>query len=109
MNSAIIAYAQNGNNVIVDYIPYKKEWLDDLRKKKPENINIYYIKVNIPLEMLEQREKDRGTSPAGHARSHYDSIDWDISYDLEVDSGKNSPDEIAKKIQEFIVAYKSNN
>jgi chloramphenicol 3-O phosphotransferase len=106
MNSAIFAYAQNGNNVIVDYIAYKKEWLDDLRKKKPENINIYYIKVNIPLEILEQREKNRGTSPVGHARSHYDIIDWDISYDLEIDSGTESPEQIAEKIKTFISEYK---
>lgn len=30
MNSAIAGYAQAGRNVIVDYIAYKKEWLDDM-------------------------------------------------------------------------------
>ncbi len=107
MNSAIFAYAQNGNNVIVDYIVYKKEWLDDLRKKKPENVNVYFVKVNIPLEVLEQREKGRGTSPSGHARSHYDTVHWDISYDLEVDSSKQTPGEIAQQIKEFILKYKN--
>jgi len=101
MNSAIAAYVQNGNNVIVDYIAYKKEWIDDLRQKL-QGIKTYFIKVSIPLEVLEQREKGRGTSPAGHARSHYQTVYWDISYDLEVDSSIQRPNQIAQKIKEFI-------
>lgn len=101
MNSAIAAYAQNGSNVIVDYIAYKKEWIDDLREKL-KGINTYFVKVNIPLEVLEQREKSRGTSPSGHARSHYDAVHWDITYDLEVDSSKQKPDEIAQQIDSFL-------
>src|SRR5580658_6114204 len=39
MNSAIAAYAQNGCDVIVDYIAYKKEWLLDLiNKLKPYRV-----------------------------------------------------------------------
>jgi chloramphenicol 3-O phosphotransferase len=101
MNSAIAAYAQNGNNIIVDYIAYKKEWIDDLRQKL-QGVKTYFVKITIPLEVLEQREQSRGTSPSGHARSHYDTVHWDISYDLEVDSNKQKPDEIAQKIKEFI-------
>lgn len=101
MNSAIAAYAQEGNNIIVDYIAYKKEWVDDLRIKL-QSIKTYFIKVNIPLEILEQRERVRGTSPAGHARSHYDTIHWDILYDLQVDSSKQKPDEIAQQIDSFL-------
>lgn len=100
MNSAIAAYAQNGNNIIVDYIAYKKEWLDNLLEKL-QDIPTYWVKVTIPLEILEEREKKRGTSPVGHARSHYDKVYWNISYDLEVDSSKKSAQEIAQKIKEF--------
>ncbi len=102
MNSAIAAYAQNGNNIIVDYIAYKKEWIDDLRQKL-KGIKTYFVKVAIPLEILEQREQSRGTSPSGHARSHYDTVHWDIPYDLEVDSSKQKPDEIAQQIKEFVL------
>lgn len=101
MNSAIAAYAQQGNNIIVDYIAYKKEWIDDLREKL-KDIKTYFVKVNIPLEVLEQREQSRGTSPSGHARSHYDSVHWDIVYDLHVDSSKQKPDEIAQQIKDFV-------
>ena len=58
--------------------------------------------MNIPLDILEQREQGRGTSPKGHARSHYDTVHWDIVYDLQVDSSKQSPTEIAQSIKDFI-------
>jgi len=72
MNSAIAAYAQNGCNVIVDYIAYDQAWLKDLEEKL-KNFKTYYVAVKISLETLEQREEARGTSPKGHARSHYHS------------------------------------
>ncbi len=101
MNSAIAAYALAGNNVIVDYIAYKKEWVDDLRNKL-SSIHTYWIKVNIPLSTIEEREVARNTSPKGHARSHYGSVHWDIQYDFEVDSSQDSAEEIAHKIKTFI-------
>lgn len=97
MNSAIAEYAKAGNNVVMDYIAYKKEYIDDLRNKL-KNIKTYWVKVHLPLDVLEAREVARGTSPKGHARSHYDTVHWDIDYDLEVNSGVSSAAEIAKQI-----------
>jgi len=101
MNSAIVAYAQSGCNVIVDYIAYKKEWIDDLQDKL-KNIKACWVKVSIPLSTLEEREVARATSPKGHARSHYDTVYWNISYDLEVNSGTNTAVAIAEQIKEFL-------
>ncbi|MBM18089.1 MAG: hypothetical protein CL947_03435 [Epsilonproteobacteria bacterium] len=101
MNSVIAEYAKSGCNVIVDYIAYDQKWLADLQKKLT-GITTYYIKVELPLDVLEQRESARGTSPSGHARSHYHTVYGDITYDLVVNSEKNKPDEIAKQIKGFI-------
>lgn len=101
MNSAIAAYAQNGCNVIVDYIAYDQKWLHDLEHKCAD-IQTYYVAVQIPLDTLEQREEARGTSPKGHARSHYFTVYGDKSYDLEVDSGTNSAQEIALQLQQLV-------
>lgn len=98
MNSAIAGYANAGCNIIVDYIAYKKEWLDDLRSKL-QGIKTVWIKVNIPLDVLEEREIARGTSPKGHARSHYDAVHWDIKYHMAVNSHEKSAAEIAKYIK----------
>lgn len=101
MNSAIADYAKNGCNVIVDYIAYKQEWLDDLQKKL-KGIRTYYVAVEIPLEVLEQREAARGTSPKGHARSHYFSVYGNKKYDLTVNSATHSAKEIAQQIKELV-------
>ncbi len=101
MNSAIAEYTKNGCNVIVDYIAYKQEWLEDLQKKLA-GIRTYYVAVEIPLEILEQREAARGTSPKGHARSHYFTVYGNIKYDLKVNSGTHSAKEIAQQLKELV-------
>lgn len=106
MNSAIAEYAKAGCKVIVDYIAYKKEWIDDLRDKL-KDINTCWVKVSIPLTILEEREAARGTSPQGHARSHYDHVHWNISYDLEVNSEIDSAQVIAHRIKEYIDSHKA--
>ncbi len=98
MNSAIAAYAKQGCNVIVDYIAYKAEWIADL-KKKLKSIKTHWVKVAIPLEVLEDREKARGTSPVGHARSHYDYVYGTLDYDLQVSPHIQSAAEIAQLIK----------
>lgn len=102
MNSAIAEYAKSGCNCIVDYIAYKKEWLDDLRYKL-KNIKTYWVKVSLPLAVLEERETARGTSPKGHARSHYDTVFWDVKYDIEVNSDKESAREIAQRLRNYVI------
>lgn len=98
MNNAIVAYAKSGCNIIVDYIAYKQEWLKDLQQKlKP--FNTLYIAVDISLQELERRESARGTSPAGHARSHYDTVYGSVQYDARVNSEHNSAQEIAEQIK----------
>lgn len=101
MNSAIAAYAKNGCNVIVDYIAYDQKWLKDL-EGKCSSFTTYYVAVEIPLETLEQREEARATSPKGHARSHYFSVYGDKKYDLVVNSGRNSAQEIAQELRLLI-------
>ncbi|QQR49810.1 hypothetical protein IPF37_03140 [bacterium] len=101
MNSAIAAYAQNGCNVMVDYIAYDQRWLKDL-EKKCSRFKTYYVAVQIPLEVLEQREQARATSPKGHARSHYFTVYGDRKYDVVVDSGSNSAADIARELKSLI-------
>lgn len=98
MNEAIASYAENGCNLIVDYIGYNDIWLYDLIDRLA-GVKTYWVKVEIPLETLEEREVVRATSPKGHARSHFDTVYANISYDLVVNSGKNSAAEIAQQIK----------
>lgn len=104
MHRAIAAYAKEGSNVVVDYILYKPEWLSDLVLAL-KGMKVYYIGIKTPLEVIEEREKGRGTSPVGHARSHYDQVHQGMVYDLELDTSKSTPEESAQKILEFVKAH----
>lgn len=100
MNSAIASYAKNGCNIIVDYIAYDQDWMDHLEEEL-SGLPTYWVAVRISLETLEKREADRGTSPVGHARSHYHTVYGDRQYDIEVSSEDTSSVEIARKLFEF--------
>ena len=101
MHRALVAYAAAGNNLIVDYILYKPEWAEDLVKNLSQTTT-YFIKVDAPLDVIEEREKKRNTSPAGHARSHYDTVHNGMNYDLELDTSTSTPEELATRILTFI-------
>ena len=71
--------------MIVDYIAYDQRWLHDLERKcRP--YQTYYVAVKIPLGVLELREAVRGTSPKGHARSHYHGVYGYKKYDVIVNT-----------------------
>lgn len=97
MHRAIAAYAQAGNNVIVDYIKYEQPWIADL-KNSLQGINVIWVGVTASLESVEQREKGRGTSPEGHARSHYSTVHQEMSYDLMLDTDSLMPEQSADQI-----------
>ncbi len=104
MHRAIAAYAQKGNNEIVDYILYKPQWLPDLVEAL-KSTKVYLIGIKAPLSVLEEREKKRGTSPVGHARSHYHQVHQGMIYDLVLDVSQLTPAESARKILDFIKTY----
>ena len=101
MHEAIAAFAMNGNNVIVDYIQYEKEWMPHLMTTL-SNIDTYYIGFDLPLEVLEEREIKRATSPKGHARSHFKSVHEGAVYDLRLDTSLYTAEECAIQIAQLI-------
>jgi len=103
MHQAIAAYACTGNNVIVDYIQYDPAWRIDLQQAL-YGIPVLWLGVTAPLAAIEEREKKRGTSPAGHARSHYDTVHQGMTYDLMLDTDKTTPEQCADKIIEILTS-----
>lgn len=105
MHRAIAAYAQAGNNVIVDYIQYEDDWMSDLREAL-HGINVMWVGVTAELETIQKREKQRGTSPVGHARSHYDTVHKGMTYDLMINTDEVTPEQAADKIIVILQKYK---
>jgi len=95
------AFAATGNNIVVDYILYDRAWLSDLVNVL-KGYTVYFIKVNAPLAVLEERERQRGNRLIGHARSHYDTVHKNLIYDLEIDASKSTPEESALAIKKYI-------
>ncbi|MCB9493134.1 MAG: hypothetical protein H6679_02565 [Epsilonproteobacteria bacterium] len=101
MNSAIAAYVRRGNSVIVDYIAYEHAWLDDLVREL-HDCTVYFVAVKADIAVIEKREADRGISPRGHARTHYQTVHENAIYDFEVDNTELTPEQAAEQIKAFI-------
>lgn len=101
MHLAIADYARAGNNVIVDYIKYEDAWLARLQAAL-RGIKVVWIGVNASLELIQQREKKRGTSPEGHARSIYYTVHNGMTYDLMLDNSHLTPEQAADYIIKFM-------
>ena len=81
---------------------YEKEWYQDLEEQL-KDISHYWVKMNINLDLVEQRELARNTSPKGHARSHYFSVHDGVMYDYEIDCDNKSAKKLAKELKEKII------
>ncbi len=98
---ALICKFKEKEMIIVDYILYDQTWLKELVTIL-KDCNVIFVGVYIPLEILEQREKQRATSPVGHARSHFDTVHGPNIYDLKLDSFILTSQQCAEKIKSFI-------
>jgi chloramphenicol 3-O phosphotransferase len=99
MHHAIAAAAQCGNNILADHVFVEKTWVDECAGLFTE-MNAYLIGLHCPLEVLEQREKDRKDRTLGQARLQFDVIHKFTKYDLELDTSKLTVNECAEKVVE---------
>jgi chloramphenicol 3-O phosphotransferase len=98
MRHAIAAMAEEGNNLIVDDVllgSEKKEYADLLSR-----FELYTVGVKAPLDVLEDRERERGDRLIGLARWQFDKVHQGMTYDLEVDTSSASPLECAALIKQ---------
>ncbi|MBK23249.1 MAG: hypothetical protein CME70_04510 [Halobacteriovorax sp.] len=70
--------------------------------KKLSGVKPFYIKVFCPLEILKQREAERGDRKIGTAEGQFDITHLGIKYDLELDTSKLSPEESVSKILRIV-------
>ena len=92
MSTVVAALAHEKNNIIVDAgITADIEWVKNFIKNlKP--FKVYFIKVFSPLQVLEQRERDRN-GLIGLARGQLEQMEsvekkYNIAFDLCVDTSK---------------------
>jgi chloramphenicol 3-O phosphotransferase len=97
MRHAIAAMADEGNDMIVDDV-----LLFDAGAHYEDVLAAHQlIKVGLfaPLDVLEERERQRGDRLIGLARWQYGRVHRGINYDLEIDTSRATAQECAQRIK----------
>lgn len=97
MRRAVRALAEEGNSLIVDDVMLGAPDQAFYRAVL-EGLDVRFVGLFAPLDVLEQRERDRGDRLIGLARWQYDRVHRGIDYDLEIDTSRLSVADCAEKI-----------
>jgi chloramphenicol 3-O phosphotransferase len=98
MRHAIAAMAGQGNNLVVDEVMRRSEWLEYAALLSA--FQVWLVGIFAPLDVLEARERGRGDRMIGLARWQYDRVHRDMKYDLEIDTSGAPPSECAHLIRQ---------
>lgn len=86
MRRAVAAFAGQGNNVIVDDLLFKPEYLYDYAVAL-KDYQVWAVGVHCSLERVNQREAQRPGRFPGTATSHFEAVHGHgLEYDVEVDT-----------------------
>jgi len=99
MHHAIAATAKRGNNVVADHVLVEKVWVDECASLFAD-MNAYLIGLQCPLDVLEQREKDRKDRTLGQARDQFSVIHKYVVYDLKLGTSILTIDECVEQVIE---------
>jgi chloramphenicol 3-O phosphotransferase len=76
-------------------------WLEDLLDAL-DGLEVTFVGVRCPLDVVEERERARGHRVIGQARGHFDIVHAHGAYDIEVDTSQLSPQEAAQAIADWL-------
>jgi chloramphenicol 3-O phosphotransferase len=93
--------ARSGNNLIVDHVLQESEWLKEIVENWA-GLDVLFVGVKCPLEVSEQRERERGDRDPGIARYQFERVHAHGLYDIEVDTSTLSVNECVSKITALI-------
>jgi chloramphenicol 3-O phosphotransferase len=105
MHHAIAALSRAGNHVLADHVLVEPRWVGECAALFAP-LPVYLIGLRCPLDVLEQREKQRKDRTWGQAREQFDVVHVHVVYDLEVDTSLHSPEECAEQVRDMLQAGK---
>lgn len=100
MRHAVAAMAAQGLNIVVDDVMFAGGEADEYRRLLAADCEVRLVGLFAPLEVLEQRERDRGDRAIGLARWQYGRVHEGIDYDLRIETAPLTSEEVARTIQE---------
>ena len=98
------AFANCGNNVIVDCVLQESNWLK-LAFKILNKHKILFVGVKSSLKDLQKREKRRGDRIKGQASYQFHKVHKSCKYDLEVNTSEISTSEAVTRIKKATFKY----
>jgi chloramphenicol 3-O phosphotransferase len=101
MHHTIAALSAAGNHVIADHVLVEPSWVTECARLF-HNLPAYLIGIKCPLEVLEQRERDRKDRTLGQACAQFGVIHRDVTYDLEIDTSTQTVTESALTIKTWL-------
>ena len=100
MRRAMAAMVNEGNNIIIDDILLKREFLlDYLEVFAP--FDVTFVGVRCPLDVINAREQSRPGRFPGTAWGHYVQCHEHGEYDVEVDTSTLPPKECARIVASY--------
>ena len=94
---AVAAIAASGYDVICDEVVLTEQlrigWFSIL-----DNIDTVFVGVHCSIDVIEQREIERGDRIVGQARGQFEIVHSNMPYDIEIDSSNATPTELADEI-----------
>ena len=99
-HASLAAYAQAGNNLIVEHILDTPGWQGELAGLF-EPFDVLFVAVHCPVEELIRREAARGDRPVGSAEQDFRTIHVGRRYDLEVQSLDGAEANVQRVLSEW--------
>ncbi len=99
LHRTVAALAQAGNNVLVDHLLQEERSLQECVERWA-GCDVLFVGVKCPLEIVEQRERERGDRNIGTARYQIERVHRHDLYDLEIDTSLLNVEECVARIIE---------
>ncbi len=90
MHEAIAAAARAGNNILADHVLVERQWVLDCARLFA-TLPAYLIGIQCPLEVVDERERQRKDRPLSQARAQLPPVHRYANYDLKVDTSAIDP------------------
>ncbi len=101
MHRSIKSMLDAGNNVLSDQVFINSNWVAEAASLF-SGYNAYLIGILCPVEVIEQREKDRKNRTLGSSALQFSVVHQWTEYDFSLDSSLNTPERNAEIILEFL-------
>jgi chloramphenicol 3-O phosphotransferase len=97
---SVAAFADAGNNVILEHILDTPGWAEQLARLLAPH-DVLFVGLHCSVEELNRREKAREDRRQGSAEADYHSIHQGLAYDLELDAENDLEDNVQRVISRW--------